>query len=381
VSKRVLMIADADGQWTRRYIEYLLLPQGYEVVLFPIWGNRGVFADFYRENGVTVYKDTHKLPLVRHIPRLRMWARIWLNARELVKLGPFDIIHNHYLSARDLALGSTISGRLPKAKWVCSFWGSDLLRSTEAQHARMRPYLERCSAITIHSALQFEEIRKHYGQAVADKAALVYFGQIIYKDIDRVRAVASQAACKAHFGIDPSRKVVCVGYNASKAQHQPQVLRALEALPPETRQNLTVILQLTYGDGGAEHIREVREAARGTGCEALLYTEYMNGTESAYLRLCADAFILAIETDSFSASLQEYLYAGARVLTAAWLTYPQLEELGIETASFAEYGEIPALLENALNHPLTEEEAKRRALLGDTYSWEAVSDAWLKLYR
>ncbi len=121
MNKRVLMIADADGQWTRRYIEYLLLPQGYEVSLFPIWGNRGVFEDFYRENGVTVYRDNHTLPLVRHIPRLRMWARIWLNARSLWRLGPFDIIHNHYLSQRDLALGSAMKRRFPKTRWVCSF--------------------------------------------------------------------------------------------------------------------------------------------------------------------------------------------------------------------------------------------------------------------
>ena len=103
--KRVLMIADADSFWTRRLMEHLLLPAGYELVLFPIWGDGGKYADFYRANGVTVYHDRHTLPVIRHIPRLRMWARIALNARDLKRLGPFDIVHNHYLSQRDLALG------------------------------------------------------------------------------------------------------------------------------------------------------------------------------------------------------------------------------------------------------------------------------------
>ena len=47
---------------------------------------------------MTVYRDPHRLPVIRFIPRVRMWARIALNARDLAKYGPFDVVHNHYLS-------------------------------------------------------------------------------------------------------------------------------------------------------------------------------------------------------------------------------------------------------------------------------------------
>ncbi len=380
MTQRILMIADADGFWTKRYIEHLLLPAGYEVVLFPIWGDHGTFDDFYEENGVVVYRDAHTLPIIRHIPRLRMWARIFLNARALQKLGPFQAVHNHYLSQRDLALGKAVCRRFPAARWICSFWGSDLLRSPAKEHARMRPYLASCHGVTIHSALQFEEVRKHYGDAIKDKTSLVYFGQTVYQDIDRVRAVADRAQCKRHFGIDPARTVVCVGYNASVAQNQPEILRAMAGLPAALLSGMTVILQMTYGANDAAYVRAVREAAAALPAETLIYTEFMDATESAYLRLCADAFILAIQTDAFSASLQEYLYAGARVLRGAWLCYPQLTELGIETAVFSEYGEIPGLLEEALSTPASPEEMARRAELSQRYSWEAVSGGWLALY-
>ena len=102
---KILLIADSDALWTKRAVEYLLLPAGYEIVIFPIWGHKGQFDEYYREHGVTVYKDPHRLPVIRLIPRVRMWARIALNARDLAKLGPFDVVHNHYLSQRDLALG------------------------------------------------------------------------------------------------------------------------------------------------------------------------------------------------------------------------------------------------------------------------------------
>lgn len=65
------------------------------------------------------------------------------------------------------------------------------------------------------------------------------------------------------------------------------------------------------------------------------------------LRLSADVFILAIRTDAFSASMQEYLYAGACVLKGAWLGYPQLEDMGIELESFRDFADIPALVARA----------------------------------
>ena len=115
MSKRILLIADAGSFWTKRYIENLLLPDGWEITIFPIWAQTGRFDEFYREHGVAVYRDAHRLPLVRRIPRLRIWARVRANARALKKLGPFDVIHNHYLSQRDLALGFALRSIWPMA--------------------------------------------------------------------------------------------------------------------------------------------------------------------------------------------------------------------------------------------------------------------------
>ncbi|MEA5013060.1 MAG: glycosyltransferase family 4 protein [Candidatus Limiplasma sp.] len=381
MNRHVLMLADADSFWTRRYIENLLLPEGDRVTLFPIWGDGGTNAEFYRRHGVQVYRDSHTLPLIRHIPRLRMWARIWLNARALRKLGPFDVIHNHYLSQRDLALAGAVARAFPKARWVCSFWGSDLLRASPKAMAQMEPYLRRCHALTLHSALQRDLIRGAYGEAVARKTALVYFGQTGFGHIDDVRTTMTKAQCKAHFGIDPRQRVVCVGYNASPAQHQPEVLDVLAHLSPQELSTITVVLQLTYGGTDAAYLKAVQERAAALPCASVILKHFMDGEESAKLRLAADVFILAIQTDAFSASLQEYLYGGARVVKGEWLVYPQLEELEIETASFADYPEIPALVLDALSKPLTPEEEERRAELKTRYSWDAARGAWLATYR
>jgi glycosyltransferase involved in cell wall biosynthesis len=381
MSKRILLIADSGSFWTKRYIENLLLPNGWEVVLFPIWKQESRLDGDYSAKGVTVYRDRHTLPVLRHIPRLRLWARVALNARSLQALGPFDVIHNHYLSQRDLALGAAVRRRNPCADWVCSFWGSDLLRSTGLELKRMRRYLNRCDHITVHSALHVQRVREVFGEAAAQKTALVYFGQTIFEDIDRVRAKNDKAACKAHFGLPTDKPVICLGYNASPTHRHLQLLEGLRSLPQETLAGWSLVLQMTYGSDDDSYFANVREAAQALPCHTVVLTEFMDGTESAYLRLAADAFVLAIPTDAFSASLQEYLYAGAQVLRASWLRYPQLEELGIETAEFSELSEVPALLNAALGHELTQAEKDKRAMLAQKYSWKAVSEGWLKLYR
>jgi len=380
MSKRILLITDVGSFWSKRYVENLLLPNGWEVVIFPIWEQEGRFDGYYHDNGVTVYRDTHKLPVVRRVPRIRMWARIAANARALRKYGPFDVIHNHYLSQRDLALGDRLHQAFPEAKWVCSFWGSDLMRSTGVELRHMKRYLANCDHLTVHSSLHVQRVHEVFGEQIAQKTALVYFGQRIFEDIDRVRASTNKAACKEHFGLPADKPVICLGYNASPTHKHLELLKRLKTLPEETLKGWSLVLQMTYGSFDDSYFNTVREAAESLPCHALVLTEFMDGTESAYLRLAADAFVLAIPTDAFSASLQEYLYAGARVLRANWLRYPQLEELGIETTPFSELSQVPALLTQALCHELNEEEKAKRAMLKQKYSWENVSAGWLELY-
>lgn len=378
--KRMLMLSDADGFWTVRLLQHLVLPAGYEVVLFPIWGDSGKYADFYRENGVTVYHDPHRLPVIRHIPRLRMWARIGLNARDLARLGPFDVVQNNYLSQRDLALGGRLARRF-HARWVASFWGSDLLRASPKALAQMKPYLESADVISVHNRLNVDFIQKTYGDAVAQKTRLLYFGQTGYADIDAARAKYTRAQCRARFGIREDAFVVCVGYSASTAQRQYEIVEALAALPQERLRRMTLVLQQTYLEDDPAYAARVRELAKSLPCQTVALTSFLGPEDSAMLRLCADVFILAIRTDAFSASMQEYLYAGACVLKGSWLVYPQLDGMGVSLSSFTDFSELPSLVQRAMDGQLTGLTPEQRALFPRLYSWDAVRESWLTLYR
>ena len=379
MKKRLLLIADTDTIWTMKMLKYLLIPQGYEVVLFPIWGNKGKYTDFYRENGVTLYEDRHTLPVIRHIPRVRMWARIALNARELIKMGPFDVVHNCYLSQRDLALGQRVARRFD-AHWICSFWGSDLMRASARALQQMKPYVDQCHVISVHNEKNVDMIRRVYGEEAAQKTHLIYFGQTGYQDIDDLRKARTRQQCREAFGIAPESLAVSIGYSASSAQQQLEALEAISRMPKERLSRMTLILQQTYGENDPDYIRRTRELASHLPCETVVLTKFMGPEESAMLRLSTDVFVQSIKTDAFSASMQEYLYAGACVLQGTWLDYPQLKDMNIELNTFSTFDELPALIEKAMDgeiHGLTEEE---RALFPKLYSWDAVRDSWLEMF-
>ena len=379
MTKRMLLIADTDTIWTMKMLQYLLLPQGYEVVLFPIWGNKGKYADFYRESGVTIYEDCHNLGLIGKIPRVRMWARIALNANKLKKMGPFDVVQNCYLSQRDLSLGKRLAKRF-KAHWICSFWGSDLMRASARSLQQMKLYLDECDVISVHNEKNVDMIRSAYGEAAAKKTHLIYFGQTGYADIDEAVEKHGRERCREFFGIKPENLAVSLGYSASSAQQQLEALEAIAKMPEERLRRLTLILQQTYGENDPDYIRKTRELTASLPCQTVVLTQFMGPEESAMLRLSADVFVQSIKTDAFSASMQEYLYAGACVLQGAWLDYPQLKEMNIALHPFSAFDQLPALIEKAMDGEikgLTEEE---RALFPRLYSWDAVRDSWLEMY-
>lgn len=377
---KILLIADSDALWTKRAVEYLLLPAGYEIVLFPIWGHKGQFDDYYREHGVTVYHDPHRLPVIRHIPRVRMWARIALNARKLAQYGPFDVVHNHYLSQRDLALGQRMARRF-HARWVCTFWGSDLLRASDHALRQMLPYLRRCDRLTACNERMRDKIRRCCGEELYRKTRMVIWGQDGFAAIDRILSAETREDCRAHYGILPDRYVVSIGYSADNAQHQLEVVEALSALPEETLSQMTLVLQQTYVKRDPAYMERVRQSAEALPCQTVVLRDFLSLADTARLRLCADLFILAISTDAFAASMQEYLYAGAVFLMGDWLGYPQLDQLGIPINRFHEYKELPALVQQAMNGKLQKATGEQRALLPAHYSWDAVREDWLGLYK
>lgn len=376
---RILLIADPDSLWVKRYVENVLHPAGWETVIYPIYGWKGTHREDYARMAATVDAGGRTLPVLGRIPRVRMWAGILANAAALGKLGPFDAVHCHYLSVVDLALGSVMARR-QGCPLVATFWGSDLLRAAPATLSRMGRYLRRCAAITVFNPEHVERIRSLYGESVAQRTTVLDFGEGVFPHIDRVLAEGGNAAAKLHFGILPERLTVAIGSSASRAQQQPEALRALLQLDKAFLQRITVILQHTYAHDDPAAEAEVRALGERLPGQCIVLTDFMNDEESAYLRCAVDVYLHTIRTDAFSSSMKEYLYAGARVAYGDWLRYPTLGEWQLPVRSFAAFDRLPQLVKDAFDgswHPLDETQRQR---LGSHCKWQSLAVQWLELY-
>ena len=193
-------------------------------------------------------------------------------------------------------------------------------------------------------------------------------------------AQSGRRACKERFGLDPDHPVIALGYNASPSQRHLDMLRAIGALPEATIRDWTIVLQITYGSDDPHYLPAVREAVRALPCRALLLTDAMSEEECAYLRVATDVYVHAIPTDFLSATLREYLYAGARVLCGSWLPYPEFQSLGIEMIPFTDFGQIAPLLAEAVKTPISDDQQNKRLGLKAMFSWNAVAKDWFSLY-
>ncbi len=376
--KRILLVGDANSFWIKRYVQFVLHPAGYSTVLFPIYGWEGGFAEDYAAMNVTVYKDEHRLPISRHIPKVRMWRRIAVNARSLKALGPYAAVHCHYLSRRDLALGRQVA-KGSGAPLVATFWGSDLLRVEDKTLRAMSRYLRRCHAVTVFNREHIDRIRAHCGEDVARITRVLDFGEVVFPYIDQL-ADADRAKLKAQFGVAEDKLLVCVGSSASAAQQQLPALEAIARMDESQLSRLAILLKHTYCHDDPDTEHRVKELAASLPCQSVVLTQFQSEEESARLCRAADVYLHTIRTDAFSSAMKEYLYAGARVAHGDWLVYPALAELDIRLRTFSAFDQLPGLLADALSgawQPLTADERDRLASIS---AWSSLAPQWAALY-
>lgn len=376
---RILLIADADSIWTKRYIEYVLAPAGYQVVVFPIYTYQGKFQEFYQVHQVTLYKDEHRLPVIRRIPRIRMWVRIFLNARSLKQYGRFDAVHCHYISQRDLALGALVAKR-DQAVFLAKSLGSDVLRVSARARKKMKLPLRCAKAIHTSSRQSAEILSKDCGTEIAKKISVLNYGASEYAVIQQVCSQKSKAQCRKEIGISEGHYVISLGSNASTGQQQLEMLLAVKKLPKEVLSQLTLIFVVSYGMNEPAYTEKIYTEAAILPCQVLFVKEFLTAEQYAEYQIATDLFVLGAVTDTFSYTLREYLFAGAAGLKGQWLSYDELTELGIDIPSFADFDSLPAAIMSVMQNRSGVLSEEKRQMLYNTFSWEKLSGKWLDLY-
>lgn len=321
---RVLVIADASALWTALFVKNVLGGPNHDVVISSSSPAGDRYRELYGQLGVTVAVQPGRARWVSMIPGVRGIVARWRIAASLRSLEPFDATHILALIEFRMKLARCLgnhAGRL-----VVSCLGSDVLKSSSRQLKKLASLLAPVDVVTATSQTVAGRLVELSDPSVRDRVRVIPFGVNALDEIEKVFMDNPDPLtwAKSRLGIRPNAATIVVGYNGRRMQQHIQVLHAIGSMDSQILNNAQVILPMTYGaDPG--YVTQVGDLLATLPVQGVILEDFMSEATWAQLCVASDVFINAQTTDSFSASLQEFVFAGGAVLNGAWLEYSELD--------------------------------------------------------
>ena len=222
--------------------------------------------------------------------------------------------------------------------------------------------------------------REIFGNRYDEVIRPVFWGIGNLEVIDKAKKNLSKHQSKVQLDITPDSLVVAIGYNRMATQQHDKVLEALGSVPKDILKKLTLVLPFTYGSCADDYETKVITLLKKLSSANLIVRDFQTADQVAVLRLATDVYINAQTTDAFSASIQEYLYAGALLLNPVWLKYEELKDWGVYYQEYQQFSDLPDLLEKVIQDGLPDLHGNANILKNKT-SWSATRQAWLDTYK
>lgn len=378
---KILIIGNANSFWIKEYVEYILPGSDNEVFIAGKSVVNKEFKDFYNKNNINILETNHGTFLFDRIPKLKTLVNMYRKVKKEADNGMFDVIHIHSVPSNFMVtfLNKFIV-RFGK-RIVCTFWGSDLLSKTKEQLMKAIPCLDKAKCISYSSDGMDRYFHDVFGDIYNDKIVRAKFGISIYDVIDKVKSHKSKDECKEFFGIEKDKISVMIGYNGSIRQNHLKVINELSTLDNETLNKLNIVIQLSYGLTSDEYRQNIIDEISKINVKHVIIDDFLNKEKSAMLRNATDIFIHAQESDAFSASIQECVYAGSVLINPEWIVYKEFDDIGIDYIKYRSFNELPLIIKDISDGNVNIYNADKVKELYEKYSWNAVKKDWLKLYK
>ena len=286
----------------------------------------------------------------------------------------YDLVQVHYLKAQNLQLVEKVAPQ----RLLLSFWGSDLMQDEPIQLTqKKKELLESCAGISIHGAdLAFVACVK-YGWNLRSKFSFALFplNQAIFDGLDRFSQDDGKQFLKSFGAFDSSKKLVAMGYNAHPRFQHKAIIEHLSALDDGLMSQLHFVFTFAYGSAEEEQ-KEIINCLKKHDCTYTLIDRYLEDDEVALLRKACDVFMFLTDSDAFSGTMIEYLYAGAHVITGTWLPFGKLRRAGID---FTEVEDLTDLTSSDLLHYSSSKD--QLPIVKALISSSAPGKHWLTMYQ
>jgi hypothetical protein len=357
-----------------------------------------VFRRFYRLDSASRWELARALP--RACCRKNLWGRLWWRfmensgrtailaelrstAQESAFRPTYDLYHFHFCVAKCLRY----IDYLPRqAKVICSYWGSDLLRTSGLyEYVQQTRALARADVITVQSVEMREILLSKFGRKLFPKVHCVRFplNEELYDAMDATVKQPEQIEnVRRSLDIPKNRLLVTIGHNGNAANNHLEIIKALARLPASDKSAAIWVLPMAYQKNDS-HVRACEREATAAGLEIRVLTRYLDWQELAAFRIATDVLIHLPVSDALSSTAMEGVYAGSCIITGSWLPYGLFRRATLPLITVDDIDELPSCFSETLPqlHQLRRQVAEARQRIRYHFFSKAVVPGWVDIYR
>lgn len=375
MSKKYLIIGDANSMHIYNFVKTVVLPLDYEIHLMTLSCERvkESYREFYKINNITLHSIAEKLgktvPNATRKQRLFNLIKKWKLARSLPN---FDICHIHSVYKTSMLL--YLMNRKKFRYLIASYWGGDIEEKRSFVVKMRKKCFRYAKAITVTTKKTYEDFQEIYGTIFNNKLQICRFATAGIECIRSIYTKKDAFECKKDLDIPTQKICITCGYSAYAEQHQDTILSKIALLPNEIKKSIFVIVPMQYGRYNKEYIDKVHNEAEKCGCEYRILEEYYSFEKNAEVTVATDIYIHMRDTDAFSNSLKEQVYSGSQCLVGSWLKYYELEEINVDIMRVDNFDSLPDKL---LESILSKKNKKELVVpIYELYSSEAIKAQW-----
>ncbi|WP_221074094.1 glycosyltransferase [Agarivorans aestuarii] len=320
MTKKILLVGDANHQFNYYLSKYLKSELSYEVAIYSFSKPKKNSAHHYDNIYYSKLANLNKFFLL-----IMMYMNILFFQRYYDYIS-IQFVRNVFFYLLKLPF-------INKRKFVISIWGSDILES-ETPLSNINYILDSSHKITCAT----DVVKLRVERLTKTKVCIIKYG---LQPLENIRAsTLKKADAKREFGISPSTLTIAIGYNGSSRQkHIECVDSLLKGFDTNELNDITLIFPISYGRN-ENHISALKKHCSNHNLNSLFIDDFLSDHEMANLRICSDIFVNVQPTDMFSGAMQEHIYAGSRVICGEWLEYPDIKSNGITVETISSISEL-----------------------------------------
>lgn len=298
----------------------------------------------------------------------------------------FNIYHFHFCTPNNLMMIYF----LPKeANIICSFWGSDLMRSTGVSNVfYVQKALSKAKQITVQTPEMAEMLYCKYGRKFTSKTTNLRFtiDENIYREIDIMGNDEDElSGFRNKYSIPSNKTIIAIGHNAFEENNHLQIIQALADLPDTILEQCVFLLHLSYG-GNKKYIDKLIHLVQAQERMSFIFIhDFLGSREIALLRNCVNILIQMPISDALSGAMTEVLYAGNQVIAGGWLPYGFFRRSKIDFFEVDNFSQIPLLLTSILQNRKNEametaRSQKNKENIRRNFFPSQTTPEWIKLF-